>query len=85
MLEIVAAEPEGESIFSYEFFYTASYFILLVEAMTKRLVKKAYDLSLDRTIDSPFARLAKENDKMWGGGMPDDITVIAARVLRKAV
>ena len=22
--------------------------------------------------DSPFAVLAKENDIMWGGGMPDD-------------
>ncbi|OQR94625.1 phosphatase PTC7 family protein [Achlya hypogyna] len=53
-----------------------------VEAMTKKLVKRAYDLSLDRTIDSPFARLAKENDKMWGGGMPDDITIIVARVLK---
>ncbi|OQS05305.1 phosphatase PTC7 family protein, partial [Thraustotheca clavata] len=48
-----------------------------VEGMTKKLVKRAYDLSLDRTIDSPFARLAKENDKMWGGGMPDDITIIS--------
>lgn len=51
-----------------------------LEAMTKKLVQKAYDLSLDRTRDSPFARLAKENDLLWGGGMPDDITIIAARV-----
>ncbi|CAK4698760.1 unnamed protein product [Aphanomyces euteiches] len=64
LLEIVAAEPDVESI-------------------TKNLVKKAYDLSLDRKIDSPFARLAKENDKMWGGGMPDDITIIAARVIKR--
>ncbi|KDO32450.1 hypothetical protein SPRG_02927 [Saprolegnia parasitica CBS 223.65] len=56
-----------------------------VEAMTKKLVKRAYDLSLDRTIDSPFARLAKENDKMWGGGMPDDITIIVARVLKRDI
>ncbi|ETW08257.1 hypothetical protein, variant 1 [Aphanomyces invadans] len=65
LLEIVAAEPD-------------------VESMTKKLVKRAYDLSLDRTIDSPFARLAKENDKMWGGGMPDDITIIVARVVKRA-
>ncbi|KAF0687628.1 Aste57867_20612 [Aphanomyces stellatus] len=54
-----------------------------VENMTRKLVKKAYDLSLDRKIDSPFARLAKENDKMWGGGMPDDITIIVARVVKR--
>jgi protein phosphatase PTC7 len=54
-----------------------------VVAMTKRLIQKAYELSLDRTRDSPFARLAKENDLMWGGGMPDDITIIAARVMKK--
>ena len=31
--------------------------------------------------DSPFALLAKENDIMWGGGMPDDTTVIVLRVI----
>ncbi|GLD98864.1 hypothetical protein PINS_up007582 [Pythium insidiosum] len=56
-----------------------------VEAMTRQLVQKAYDLSLDRSQDSPFARLAKENDLMWGGGMPDDITIIAARVQKRKV
>lgn len=54
-----------------------------VEKMTKKLVEKAYELSLDQSRDSPFARLAKENDLMWGGGMPDDITVIAARVRKR--
>jgi protein phosphatase PTC7 len=53
-----------------------------LEAMTRQLVQKAYDLSLDRMRDSPFARLAKENDLMWGGGMPDDITIVAARVVK---
>ncbi|KAG6623881.1 phosphatase PTC7 family protein [Phytophthora cinnamomi] len=53
-----------------------------LETMTRKLVQKAYDLSLDRTRDSPFARLAKENDLLWGGGMPDDITIIAARVTK---
>ncbi|KAL7685617.1 putative CBS domain, PPM-type phosphatase domain, PPM-type phosphatase domain superfamily [Plasmopara halstedii] len=53
-----------------------------LETMTRKLVQKAYDLSLDRTRDSPFARLAKENDLLWGGGMPDDITIIAARVMK---
>lgn len=53
-----------------------------LEAMTKQLVAKAYELSLDRSRDSPFARLAKENDLLWGGGIPDDITIIAARVTK---
>lgn len=55
-----------------------------VQGMTQKLVQKAYDLSLDRSRDSPFARLAKENDLLWGGGMPDDITIIAARVLKRS-
>ncbi|CAM9820794.1 unnamed protein product, partial [Hapterophycus canaliculatus] len=45
---------------------------------------RARELSLDNTRDSPFALLAKENDIMWGGGMPDDITVVALRVINKA-
>ncbi|CAI5744705.1 unnamed protein product [Peronospora destructor] len=53
-----------------------------LETMTRKLVQKAYDLSLDRSRDSPFARLAKENDMLWGGGIPDDITVIASRVTK---
>ena len=50
-----------------------------LEGLAKRLAHRARELSLDTMIDSPFAILAKENDIMWGGGMPDDITVIAAR------
>lgn len=56
-----------------------------VEQLTRKLVQKAYDLSLDRSRDSPFARLAKENDLMWGGGMPDDITIIVSRVRKHKV
>jgi protein phosphatase PTC7 len=47
-----------------------------------RLADKARTLSLDKTRDSPFAILAKENDIMWGGGMPDDTSVVVARVVR---
>jgi protein phosphatase PTC7 len=32
--------------------------------------------------DSPFALLAKENDIMWGGGMPDDCTIAVIRVVK---
>ena len=36
--------------------------------------------SLDDAVDSPFSLLAKENDVMWGGGMPDDVTVVCLEV-----
>ena len=39
------------------------------------------ELSHDDSRDSPFAVLAKDNDIMWSGGRPDDITVIAARIV----
>jgi protein phosphatase PTC7 len=38
------------------------------------LVQRARANSLRNDIDSPFAILAKENDVMWSGGMPDDCT-----------
>lgn len=53
-----------------------------VGALAEQLVQKARLLSLDKNRDSPFALLAKENDIMWGGGMPDDTTVVVARVTR---
>ena len=52
-----------------------------VQALATKLVRTARELSLDKMRDSPFALLAKENDIMWGGGMPDDTTVIVARVV----
>ena len=50
------------------------------QQLAKDLVMRAREYSLDTNRDSPFALLAKENDIMWGGGMPDDCTVIALRV-----
>jgi protein phosphatase PTC7 len=55
-----------------------------VRALAEQLVQKARLLSLDKNRDSPFALLAKENDIMWGGGMPDDTTVVVARVTRSS-
>eukprot|EP01036_Dinobryon_divergens_P028411 gene28411-37348_t len=49
--------------------------------LAEQLVRRARELSLDKQRDSPFAILAKENDIMWGGGMPDDTTVVVARVV----
>jgi protein phosphatase PTC7 len=38
--------------------------------LAKELVDKARENSLDPTLDSPFALLAKDNDIMWSGGEP---------------
>lgn len=45
------------------------------------LVLRARENSLNSTKDSPFALLAKENDVMWSGGMPDDCTVIVMHIV----
>lgn len=55
-----------------------------MQALAKALVLKAREFSLDKGRDSPFAVLAKENDILWSGGMPDDTTVLVARVLSSA-
>lgn len=52
-----------------------------LNSLAKTLGNTARELSLDTQRDSPFALLAKENDIMWGGGMPDDTTIVIARVV----
>lgn len=59
--------PEGETV---------------LKLLAKEIVEKAREMSLDKNRDSPFALLAKENDIMWGGGMPDDTSVLVARVVK---
>ena len=54
----------------------------LVPALCQKLAHRAQELSVDTSIDSPFARLAKENDILWSGGIPDDLTVVVSRVTR---
>eukprot|EP00934_Nitzschia_sp_Nitz4_P007346 Nitzschia sp. Nitz4//scaffold13_size275219//264513//266508//NITZ4_000930-RA/size275219-augustus-gene-0.245-mRNA-1//1//CDS//3329536182//7336//frame0 len=51
-----------------------------VTGLASKLCEVAREKSLDRSIDSPFAILAKDNDIMWSGGMPDDCTVVIAHV-----
>ena len=51
-----------------------------LDDLANRLSTTARNLSLEDSKDSPFALLAKENDIMWGGGMPDDVTVVVLRV-----
>lgn len=52
-----------------------------IPRLARILCEKARENSLNNAIDSPFALLAKENDIMWSGGMPDDCTVIAMHVV----
>jgi len=55
-----------------------------MQQLAKDLAWLARERSLDDTVDSPFAILAKENDIMWSGGMPDDCTVIAMHVVEES-
>ena len=55
-----------------------------VQDLAKELCEIARGKSLDPSVDSPFAILAKENDIMWSGGMPDDCTVIVGHVVGRA-
>lgn len=52
-----------------------------VQELAQELCDLAREKSLDSTVDSPFAILAKENDIMWGGGIPDDCTIIVGHVV----
>ncbi|KAL7578064.1 hypothetical protein ACA910_014999 [Epithemia clementina (nom. ined.)] len=45
------------------------------------LADRARENSMNPQLDSPFAILAKENDVMWSGGMPDDVTVVGLHVV----
>lgn len=55
-----------------------------IPELAKQLTLRARENSLDHSVDSPFAILAKENDIMWSGGMPDDCTVVAMHVVGRA-
>lgn len=52
-----------------------------VNELAEALVQRARENSIDKGTDSPFAMLAKDNDIMWSGGMPDDCTVIAMHIV----
>ena len=52
-----------------------------IDSLALALAEKARQNSLSKDIDSPFAILAKENDIMWSGGMPDDCTIVALHIV----
>ena len=54
------------------------------QTLAKTIAHRAQTLSLDKDTDSPFAILAKDNDILWGGGRPDDITVIVSRIIQSS-
>jgi hypothetical protein len=49
--------------------------------MAKAIAKLAKKKSVCTNVDTPFRREAFKAQKMWGGGKPDDITVIVAKVV----
>jgi protein phosphatase PTC7 len=53
----------------------------VVSELAASLCQRARENSVNAEIDSPFAILAKENDIMWSGGMPDDCTVLVLHVV----
>jgi len=75
---------EMEEIVSEVASWEENHSVTELGVLAEQLVQKARLLSLDKHKDSPFALLAKENDIMWGGGMPDDTTVVVARVTTAA-
>jgi len=54
------------------------------QQLADAIAARAKELSLDKSVDSPFAILAKDNDILWGGGRPDDITVLVSHILDRA-
>jgi protein phosphatase PTC7 len=45
-----------------------------INGLAQMLVRRAREISMDENAETPFSVLAKENDVMWSGGMPDDTT-----------
>ena len=55
-----------------------------IQELAQSLVNLARENSMDSSKDSPFALLAKDNDIMWSGGMPDDTVVLALHIVGRA-
>ena len=51
-----------------------------VSELSRSLASAAFDRSVDKRVDGPFAYAAKDHNIMWSGGRKDDITVIVARI-----
>lgn len=50
------------------------------QSIADALGKTAFDTSWNKMIDTPFSVLAREENILWRGGRPDDITIVVATV-----
>lgn len=50
------------------------------QSIADALGKAAFDTSWNKMIDTPFSVLAREENILWRGGRPDDITIVVATV-----
>jgi serine/threonine protein phosphatase PrpC len=57
----------------------------MTRRLAERLAKRAHDLSMNKSIDCPFALAAKDSNILWRGGRPDDITVMVGFVKKAPV
>ena len=51
-----------------------------VNEVAASLASAAFDRSVDKRVDGPFAAAAKDHNIMWSGGRKDDITVLIAHL-----
>ena len=54
-----------------------------VAELSDSLASAAFERSVDRRVDGPFAAAAKDHNILWSGGRKDDITVIVARIAQQ--
>jgi protein phosphatase PTC7 len=50
------------------------------EEIAKCIAEVGFEKSVDKSVDSPFAIQAKDNNFMWSGGIQDDITVVVGKI-----
>jgi protein phosphatase PTC7 len=51
-----------------------------VDEISQAIANRAFEISQDKMIDTPFSIMAREENILWRGGRPDDITIIVAKV-----
>lgn len=50
------------------------------QELSKCIAHKAYNLSMEKAYESPFAKGAKAVGKFYMGGKEDDITVMVSKI-----
>ena len=54
-----------------------------VSEVSASLAAAAFERSVDKRVDGPFAYAAKDHNILWSGGRKDDITVILAHITQQ--